>query len=135
MAAGDGAAKPQPVDGALEHHLATGRSGARAEVDDMVGDRDRLWFVLDDQHGIALVTQLPQQAVHPFDVVRVQADRRLVEHIGDVRERRAEVADHLGALGLAARQRARRAIEREVAQPDLRERVEKVLQPGEQRND
>ena len=69
------------------------------------------------------------------DVVRVQADRRLVEDVGDVGERRAEVPDHLGALGLAPGERARRPVEREVAQPDLGERVEQVLQPGEQRRD
>jgi hypothetical protein len=34
------------------------------------------------------------------------------------------VADHLGALRLAARQRARRPVEAEVAEPDLDERVE-----------
>ena len=122
------AAGPQPLDGALEHHLAAGRAGARAEVDDVVGDRDRLRLVLDDEHGVALVAQLQQQVVHPLDVVRVQADRRLVEDVGDVGERRAEVADHLGALRLAARQRARRPVEREVAQPDLHERVEGVPQ-------
>ena len=92
-----------------KHHLAAGGAGAGAEVDDVVGDRDRLRLVLDDQHGVALVAQPQQQVVHPLDVVRVQPDRRLVEDVGDVGERGAEVADHLGALRLAARQRARRA--------------------------
>ena len=110
-------------------------AGAGAEVDDVVGDRDRLGLVLDDEHGVALVAQLQQQLVHPLDVVRVQADRRLVEDVGDVGERRAEVADHLGALRLSPGQRAGRPVQREVAQPDLRERVEQVLQPGEQRRD
>ena len=95
-----------------KHDLAAAGAGARAEVDDVVGDRDRLRLVLDDEHGVALVPQLQQQVVHPLDVVRVQPDRRLVEHVGDVGERRPEVADHLGALGLAARQRARRPVER-----------------------
>ena len=98
-----------PVDGALEHHLAAARAGARAEVDDVVGDRDRLRLVLHDEHRVALVAQLQQQVVHPLDVVGVQPDGRLVEDVGDVGERRAEVPDHLGALRLAARQRARRA--------------------------
>ena len=60
-------------------------------------------------------------------------DGGLVEDVGDVGERGAEVADHLGALRLAARQRARRPVEREVAQPDLHERVEGLLQRREQR--
>ena len=92
-----------------KHDLAAGRAGAGAEVDDVVGDRDRLRLVLHDEHRVALVAQLQQQVVHPLDVVRVQPDRRLVEDVGDVGERRAEVADHLGALRLAAGQRARRA--------------------------
>ena len=101
--AGDGVAGAQPVDGALEADLAAVGAGAGAEVDDVVGDRDRLRLVLDDQHGVALVAQLQQQVVHPLDVVRVQPDGGLVEDVGDVGQRRAEVADHLGALGLAAR--------------------------------
>ena len=133
MTAGQRVAGPQSLDGALEHHLATGRAGAGAEVDDVVGDRDRLRLVLDDEHRVALVAQLQQQVVHPLDVVGVQADRGLVEDVGDVGERRAEVADHLGALCLSTGQGARRPVEREVPQPDLRERVEEVLQPGEQR--
>jgi hypothetical protein len=57
----------------------------------VVGDGDRLGLVLDDEHGVALVAQLQQQVVHALDVVRVQSDRRLVEDVGDVGERRAEV--------------------------------------------
>ena len=132
---GQRAAGPQPLDGALEHHLAAGGAGAGAEIDDVVGDLDRLRLVLDDQHGIALVAQPQQQLVHPLDVVRVHPDRRLVEQVGDVGERRSEVADHLGALRLAARQRPRRTVEAEIPQPDLRERVEGVLQRRQQRRD
>ena len=64
---------PQPVDGALEADRAARRTGAGAEVDDVVGDRDRLRLVLDDEHGVALVPQLQQEVVHPLDVVGVQA--------------------------------------------------------------
>ena len=103
---GERAARAQPVDAALEDDLAAGGARARAEVDDVIGDRDRLRLVLDDEHGVALVAQPQQQLVHPLDVVRVQPDRRLVEDVGHVGERRAEVADHLGALRLTARERA-----------------------------
>src|SRR3546814_10553316 len=53
----------------------------------------------------------------------------------DVGERRAEVADHLRALGLATGERARRAVEAQVAQADLHEGVEAVEQLAEQRRD
>jgi ABC-type lipoprotein release transport system permease subunit len=73
------AAGPQLVDRALEDDFAASRTGARPEVDDVIGDLDGLWFVLDHQHGVALVPQLTEQVVHPLDIVRVQADCGLVE--------------------------------------------------------
>ena len=124
---------PQPVHGALEDDLTAGRAGPGSEVDHMITDGDGLRLVLDHEHRVALVPQLQQQLVHPLDVVRVQADRRLVEHVRDVGEARSEMTDHLGALRLAAGQRARRALQTEVAQSDLDERVEGVAQGVEQR--
>jgi len=73
-----------------------------AKVDDVVGDRDRLRLVLYNEHRVALVPQQEQQVVHPLDVMGVQANGGLVEDVGHVRERGAEVADHLDALRLAA---------------------------------
>jgi hypothetical protein len=87
--------------------------------------------VLHDEHGVGLVPQPQQQVVHPLDVMGVQARGGLVEHVGDFGERGAEVADHLDALRLASRQCARWPVEREVAQPDLHERVERLLQRRE----
>ena len=133
--AGQRGAGAQALDRALEDHLAARRPGTRAQVDDVVGDGDDLGLVLDDEHRVALVAQAQQQAVHPGDVVRMQPDRGLVEDVGDVGQRRAEVADHPGALRLPARQRARRPVEREIAEPDLDERVERLLEAGEQRGD
>ena len=56
------------------------------KIDDVFGDCDHLRLVLHDQHRVALVAELKQQLVHPLDVVRVQADRRLVEDVRDVGE-------------------------------------------------
>src|SRR5690606_24443452 len=94
VAAGDGATGAQSLDGALEADGAARGAGAGSEVDDVVGDRDGLGLVLDDQDGVALVPQPQQQVVHALDVVGVQPDGGFVEHVGDVGERGAEVADH-----------------------------------------
>ena len=128
----EGSRGPQRLDRALEHDLPAARSRAGPEVDDMVGDRDRFGLVLDDEHRVALVAQLLEEAVHALDVVRVQPHRRLVEDIGDVGESRPEVPDHLGALRLAARERPRCAIEREVAEADVDERVEEDAEAPQQ---
>ncbi len=65
----------------------------------------------------------------------MEADRGLVEDVGDVGERRAEVPDHLRALRLSAREGPGGAVEGEVTQADLGERVEDVLEAAEQRRD
>src|SRR3982074_3598941 len=53
------------------------RTGAGAEVDDVVGDRDRLRLVLHDEHRVALVPQPQQQGVHPLACLGGQARCRL----------------------------------------------------------
>jgi hypothetical protein len=106
MAARDRLALPQAGDGALVADRATRRPGPGAEVHDVVGDGDQLRLMLDHEHRVALVPQLQQQVVHPLDVMGVQARGRLVEDVGDVGQRRTQMADHLRALRLAARQRA-----------------------------
>jgi hypothetical protein len=102
---------PQFRDRALEDDLAAAGPRMGPEVDDVVGDRDRLGLVLHDQHGVALVAELLQQAVHPLDVMGMQADRGFVEDVRDIRQRRPQMTDHLGALGLTTRQRARGPVE------------------------
>ena len=101
----------------------------------MVGDLDGLRLVLDHQHGVALVPQPQQQAVHRCDVVRVQADGRLVEHVGDVGQAGPEVPDHLDPLRLAAGQRPGLPVEAQIAEADLDERVERLPQGRDQRRD
>src|SRR5580704_5995928 len=87
VAAGDGVAGLQLLDGALEADGAARRASTGAEVDDVVRDLDRLRLVLYDEHRVALVPQPQQQVVHPLDVVGVQARGGLVEDVGDVSER------------------------------------------------
>jgi len=64
--------------------------------------------------------------------VGVEADGGLVEDVGDVGEGGAEVADHLGALGLAAGERAGRPVQGEVAEPDVHEFLQEVGEGGEE---
>ena len=54
----------------------------------------------------------------PIDVGRMQADRRLVEHVEHVHQARAERRRQRDALRFAAAERAQRAIERQIAEPD-----------------
>ena len=69
------------LERARKDHAAAMLAGAQPHVDDVVGDRNHVGVVLDDEHRVALIAQLPQDLDQPLVVARVQADRRLVEHV------------------------------------------------------
>ena len=46
--------------------------------------------VLDDEHRVPLVAELPEDVDQSLIVARVQADRRFVEHVQRADERRTE---------------------------------------------
>jgi hypothetical protein len=109
------------ADRAGEHQLAPLLAAPRADLDHVVGHLDRLGVVLDDEHRVAGVAQAAQQAEQPLHVARVQPHARLVEHVERVHEARPERVGEADALRLAAGERARGAVEREVAEPHVDE--------------
>ena len=80
---------------------------------------DRVLVVLDDEDGVAEVAQADERVDQPMVVALVQADRRLVEHVQHADQTRADLAGQPDALRLAAGQRAGRARQREVVEPDV----------------
>src|SRR5260221_10963938 len=58
----------------------------------------------------------------------VQSDGRLVEDVADATQVGAELRGQADALRLAARERRRRAVERQVAQADLLEEIEPAIE-------
>ena len=111
--------------------LAAVAPGAGAEIDDVLGAADRLLVVLDDDDRVALRREPRDRVEQQIVVARMQADRRLVEDVADAAQVRAELRREPDALRLAARQRRRRAVEREVAQPDEIEEAEPALELGQ----
>ena len=99
----------QALDRPGVHDLAAVLAGARPDVDDVVGDPDRLLVVLDDEHGVAEVAQAHQRLDEPPVVALVQADRRLVEHVQHADQAAADLRRQPDALRLAAGERAGRA--------------------------
>ncbi len=114
----------EPVERALVDHAAAVLAGPQPQIDDVVGDRDHVGVVLDDQHGVALVAQLPQDRDEPQVVARMQADGRLVQHVQRVDQRRAQRRGQVDALRLAARQRRRQPVQRQVVQADVAEEAQ-----------
>ncbi len=109
----------QAVERAREDDAAALLAGAEAQVDDVVGHADHVGVVLDDDDRVALVAQLAEDGDQPLVVARVQADRRLVEHVERADQRRPERRRQVDPLRLAARERRRQPVEREVVEADL----------------
>ena len=100
---------------------------ARAEVDQVVGGAHRALVVLDHDHRVAEVAQPLQRGDQPLVVALVQADRRLVEDVEHAHQRRADLGRQPDPLRLAARQRGRRPLQRQVADPDVVEEPQPLV--------
>ena len=92
----------QVLDRAGVDDLAAVLAGARADVDDPVGDADGVLVVLDDDQGVAEVLEPDQRLDQALVVALVQADRRLVEDVEDADEAGADLGREPDALRLAA---------------------------------
>ena len=102
-------------------------AGAGAEVDDVVGGADRVLVVLDDDHGVAEVAEALQRRDQLRVVALVQPDRRLVEDVEHADQAGADLGREPDPLRLAAGQRRRRPLQRQVADPDRVEEAQPLL--------
>ena len=73
------------------HDVAAVHARARADVDDPVGGVDGLLVVLDHDQRVAEVAQRQQRLDEAAVVALVQSDRRLVEHVEDAGQARADL--------------------------------------------
>src|SRR5205823_1056176 len=97
----------QILDRAGHDDLAAVLARAGADVDDVIGDANRLLVVLDDDHGIAEVPQAHERLDQAPVVALVQADRWFVEHIQDADQTAADLRREPDALRLASREGGR----------------------------
>ncbi len=99
--------------------VATVLARAGPDVDDVIGDADRVLVVLDDQHRVAQLAQAHQGVDQPTVVALVQPDRRLVEHVEHTDQAAADLRGQPDPLRLAAGEGGRRPTEREVVETDV----------------
>ena len=97
---------------------------ARSQVNHVVGAADGLLVVLDDQHGVAQVAQRFQRFQQLLVVARVQANRGLIQHVQHAAQPRADLRGQPYALPLAAAERGRRAVQRQIPQADAGQKAE-----------
>ena len=87
---------------------------SRTQIDHVIGGGNRVRIVLHDQHGIAQVAQAFQDFDQPVRVARMQADRRLIEHVERADQMRAERSRQLDALRFAAGKRRGQPVKRQI---------------------
>ncbi len=105
-------------DRALKNNFAAPLAGSRADFDDLVRRPQHRFLMLDDDHRVAAIAQSDDGRDQAIDIRRMQADRRLIEHVQHVDQAGAERGGQRHPLRLSAAERAQRAVEREIAEPD-----------------
>ncbi len=100
--------------------------GPRPDVHHPVRGPDRVLVVLHDDQRVTQVPQPQQRLEQPVVVPLMQPDGRLVQHVQHPDQPRADLGGQPDPLGLAARQRGRRAVQGQVVQPH----VEQEAHPG-----
>jgi hypothetical protein len=112
---------------ALGDDMPTVLARARPDVDQVVGGAHRALVVLDHEHGVAEVAQPHERRDQALVVALVQADRWLVEDVEHADQRRPDLGREPDPLRLAARQRRRRPVHAQVADADVVEELQPLL--------
>src|SRR4051812_5827592 len=80
--------------------------------------------MLDNDDRVSHVTQSPQRLEQSIVVARMKADRRLIQNVQYADQAAADLTCQANPLRFAPRQRRRRAIERQILQPDIDQKPE-----------
>ena len=107
------------VHRASGNHITAACSGNGAHLDQIVGFRQHTCIVVDNNHGVAVIHQIAHHAYQTINIGRMQANRRLVQHIEHARRSVAHHAGELHALTLARGERGTGAIERKVVETQI----------------
>ena len=112
------------LGGALADDFAPVDARPGAEIDDVVAGADGVLVVFHHEHRVAQIAQMFERRDQAFVVALVQTDRRLVEHVKHPGEARADLAGQADALTFTAGERLGGAIEREVVETDVNEKLQ-----------
>ena len=96
----------------------------RTDVHQVVGGANRVFVVLHHDQGVAQVAQLDQGGEQAVVVALVQADARLIQHVEHAGEACADLGGQADALGFAAAEGHRRAVEAEVIEPHIQQELQ-----------
>ena len=101
------------------------------EIGEVLGRGDHERVMLDHDQRVRARGELVQDADEALGVARMQSGRRLVEHVERVGEVGAERVGQFDPLRLPARERARQAVERQIAEVHAQQEREPRAQFGQ----
>ena len=97
---------------------------AGAQVDDVVRRPHDGLVVLDDNYGVAEISEPLQRLYEPVVVRRMQADGRLVADVEHAHQARADLRRQSDALRLAPAEGSCRPRQRQVVEADVQQEAE-----------
>ena len=103
----------------LRNHCSAGRAGIRTHFDHPVRVRQDLRVMVYEDHRIAVRRQVIHDAGQSLEIVGMQADRRLIQHIEDARRPVSHRSRQLYALPLAGGERGSCPVQSQVAQSEV----------------
>src|SRR5580658_7815633 len=110
--------------GTFEYNVPAQFAGARSHVNDVVGRAHHVGIMLHNDDGVAQVAQLFQDANQSAGVARMQSNGRLVQNVACAHQARSQASGKLDALRFPARERGRKAVQRQIIQPDVVEELQ-----------
>ena len=123
----------QVLERAVVHHVAAVRAGTGPKLDDVVCLADGGFVVLDHQHRVAAPLKAAERGNEAFVVPGMQADGRLIEHVGYAHQPGTELRGEADALRFPARERGHGAAQRDVVEAHIGHERQPVIQFFEER--
>ena len=111
---------------ALGDDPATMDAGTGANINHVVGQADGFLVMLHHQHGITQVTQASESAEEALVVALVQTNGGFVQHVHDAHQSGTNLTGQTNTLGLAAGQGFRAALQGQVFQPHVDQKLQAV---------
>src|SRR6266481_798761 len=107
-----------------KEQLATEFAGAGTEINDAIRRLNGVWIMLDDEDGVSEIAEGLENVDEPLRVARMEADRRLVEHVERTYKMRTERRGELNPLGFSAGERGSQTVESKVVEADFVEELQ-----------
>src|SRR5580692_12343373 len=99
-------------------------AGSGAEIDDVVGAANGFFIVLDYEDGVAEIAQIFERGEQASVIAMMQTDGRLIEHVEDAAQLRANLGCEADALAFSAGKRCCRAADGKITESNVVQKFE-----------